>query len=136
MRDAKLHAVVAQTQVKRYKTRQLRSTFRNLYVEKVNSAVARRTFGRQNVQNTPCLEHFWKLRCSKSARRCGAAVARSTVRSQNVQSTPCSEHSWQLRCSKGARRCGTKHMSKSKCTKHTLLGALLAVEMFKRCTPL
>jgi hypothetical protein len=42
----------------------------------------------------------------------------------------------QLRCSKSARRCGTKHISKSKCAKHTILGALLEVAMFKKCTPL
>ena len=33
-------------------------------------------------------------------------------------------------------RCGGKHISKSKCAKHTILGALLEVEMFKNCTPL
>ena len=33
-------------------------------------------------------------------------------------------------------RCGAKHISKSKCTKHTRFGPLLAVEMSKRCTPL
>ena len=39
--------------------------------------------------------------------------------------------------------CGAKHISKSKCTKHTILGpllevemSLLAVEMSKKCTPL
>ena len=35
-----------------------------------------------------------------------------------------------------ARRCGAKHISKSKCTKHTMLGPLLEVEMSKKCTPL
>ena len=25
----------------------------------------------QNVQSTPCADHFWKFRCRKSARRCG-----------------------------------------------------------------
>ena len=65
-----------------------------------------------------------------------AVVARSTFRSQNVQNTPCSHHFWKLRCRKSARRCGTKHISKSKCTKHTMLGPLLEVEMSKKCTPL
>ena len=65
-----------------------------------------------------------------------AVVARSTFRSQNVQSTPCSDHFWKLRCRKSARRCGAKHISKSKCTKHTSVGPLLAVEMSKKCTPL
>ena len=41
-----------------------------------------------------------------------------------------------MRCRKSARRCGAKHISKSKCTKHTILGPLLEVEMSKKCTPL
>ena len=48
-----------------------------------------------------------------------AVVARSTFPSQNVQSTSFSDHFWKLRCRKSARRCGAKHISKSKCTKHT-----------------
>ena len=132
--------------------------------EKVHAVVARSTFPSQNVQNTPGSDHFWKLRCRKSARRCGAkhilkskvlkkrrsrttfgswdvkkvhaVVARSTFPSQNVQSTPGPDHFWKLRCRKSARRCGAKHISKSKCTKHTILGPLLEVEMSKKCTPL
>ena len=65
-----------------------------------------------------------------------AVVARSTFRSQNVQNTPWSDHFWKLRCRKSARRCGAKHISKSKCTKHTILGPLLEVKMSKKCTPL
>ena len=63
-------------------------------------------------------------------------VARSTFGSQNVQNTPVSNHFWKLRCWKSARRCGAKHILKSKCTKHTILGPLLEVEMLKKCTPL
>ena len=40
--------------------------------EKLYAVVARSTFRSQNVQNTPDSDHFWKLRCRKSARRCGA----------------------------------------------------------------
>ena len=61
-----------------------------------------------------------------------AIVARSTFRSQNVQNTPTPDHFWQLRCRKSARRCGAKHISKSKCTKHTTFGPLLEVEMSKK----
>ena len=131
--------------------------------EKLHAVVARSTFPSQNVQNTPAPDHFWKLRCRKSARRCGAKhiskskctkhtilgplleveiekvhafVARSTFRSQNVQNTPFSDHFWKLRCRKSARRCGAKHISKSKCTKHTIHGPLLEVEISKKCTPL
>ena len=65
-----------------------------------------------------------------------AVVARSTFPSQNAQSTPASDHFWKLRCWKSARRCGAKHISKSKCTKHTSVGPHLEVEMSKKCTPL
>ena len=65
-----------------------------------------------------------------------AVVARSTFRSQNVQNTPGSDHFWKLRCRKSARHYGVKHISKSKCTKHTRFGPLLEVEMSKNCTPL
>ena len=84
-----------------HKTHQVRTTFWSCDVEKVHAVVARSTFPSQNVQNTLGADHFWKLRCRKSARRCGA-----------------------------------KHISLSKCTKHTRSGPLLAVEMSKKCTPL
>ena len=170
------------------KTHHSRTTFGSWDVEKVHAVVARSTFPSQNVQSTPFSDHFWKLRCRKSARRCGAkhiskskctkhtilgpllevemskkctplwreahfqvkmykahhsrttfgswdvekvhaVVARSTFRSQNVQSTPFSDHFWKLRCRKSARRCGAKHISKSKCTKHTTYGALLDIQI-------
>ena len=185
----------AHFEVKMYKTHHSRTTFAISDVEKVHAVVARSTFPSQNVQNTPFSDHFWKLRCRKSARRCGAkhiskskctkhttfgpllevemskkctplwreahfqvkmykthqcrttfessdlekvhaVVARSTFPSQNVQNTPFSDHFWKLRCRKSARRCGAKHISKSKCTKHTTFGPLLEVEMSKKCTPL
>ena len=40
--------------------------------EKLHAVVARSTFGSKKCQSTKCSEHFWKLRCGKSARRCGA----------------------------------------------------------------
>ena len=91
----------AHFEIKMYKAPQLRTTFGSCDVEKVHAVVARSTFPSQNVQNTPASDHFWKLRCRKSARSCGA-----------------------------------KHISKSKCTKHTMLGPLLEVQMSKKCTPL
>ena len=41
---------------------------------------------------------------------------------------------WEMK--KIARPCGAKHIWKSKCTKRTILGPLLEVEMSKKCTPL
>ena len=63
-------------------------------------------------------------------------MAQSTSRSENVQSTPFSDHFWKFRSRKSARRCGAKHISKSKCTKHTRSGPLLEVQLSKKCTPL
>ena len=59
------------------KTPHVRSTFGSWDVEKVHAVVARSTFRSQNLKNTTCSEHFWKLRCRKSARRCGANTFRS-----------------------------------------------------------
>ena len=63
-------------------------------------------------------------------------VARSTSASQRLQSSSGPENFWTLRCRKIACRCGAKHICKSKCTKHLSFGALLEVEMSKKCTPL
>ena len=76
--------------------------------EKLHAVVARSTFRSKHVQNTPFSDQFWKLRCRKSARRCGA----STFRSQNVKSTRGLDQFWKLRCRKSARPCGPKHISK------------------------
>ena len=65
-----------------------------------------------------------------------AVVARSTFPSEKVQNTWVLEHFWKLRCRKSARRCGAKQISKWKCTKHTMVGPLLEVEMSKKFTPL
>ena len=89
----------AHFQVKRCKTPGSRTTFGSWDVEKVHAVVARSTFPSQNAQNTPWSDHFWKLRCRKSARCCGA-----------------------------------KHISKSKVQKTDGYGALLEVEMSKKCT--
>ena len=62
----KVHAVVA------HKTPHAWSTFRSCDVEKVHAVVARSICPSQNAQNAKCSDHFWKLRCWKSARRCGA----------------------------------------------------------------
>ena len=58
----------AHFQVERYKAPGSWSTFGSCHVEKVHAIVARS----QHVQNTPWSDHFWKLRCRKSAPRCGA----------------------------------------------------------------
>ena len=154
----------AHFQVKMYKTHQLRTTFGSWDVEKVHAVVARSTFRSQNVQKHtilgPLLEVKMLKKCTplwreahsqvkmyktlgvrttfggSDVEKVDAVVARSTFPSQNVQNTPCLDHFWKSRCWKSARRCGAKHISKSKCTKHTSSGPLLEVQMSKKCTPL
>ena len=130
----------------------------------MHAVVARSTFASQNVENTSAPDHFWKLRCRKSACRCGA---------KHISKSKCTKHTtvgpllevqmskkctplwreahfqvkmykthqvrttfWKFRCRKSARRCGAKHISKSKCTKHHMFAPLLEVRMSKKCTPL
>ena len=123
----------ADFQVKMYKTHQLRTTFGSWDVEKVHAVVARSTF-----QSPKCTKHTSARTTfgSCDVKKVHVVVARSTFPSQNVQNTPASDHFWKFRCWKSARRCGAKHISKSKCTKHTILGPLLEVQMSKKCTPL
>jgi len=65
-----------------------------------------------------------------------AVVALSAFASEKAKRASRSGRFWKLRCRKSARGCGAKHMSKSKCTNHTMLGPLLEVETSKKCTPL
>ena len=62
----------AHFEVKMYKAPHVRATFGGSDVEKVHAVVARSIFRSQNVQSTTCSRHFWRFRCRKSARRCGA----------------------------------------------------------------
>ena len=62
----------AHFEVKMLNTLGVRTTFGSCDVEKVHAVVARSTFPSQNVKNTRGSDHFWTLRCRKSARRCGA----------------------------------------------------------------
>ena len=70
-------------QVKMYKTPGARSPFGSWDVEKVHAVVARSTFPSQNVQNTSASDLFWKLRCRKSACRCGA---------KHISKSKCTKH--------------------------------------------
>ena len=75
----------------------VRSTFGSSAVQKVQAVVVRSTFGTQNVQNTSVSEHFWNLRCWKSARRCGTKHI-SKLKCAKLQCNSASEHFRKLRC--------------------------------------
>ena len=99
--------------------------------EKVHAVVARSTFGSQNVQNTPWSDHFWKLRCRKSARRCGA---------KHISKSKCTKHQGfgpLLEVVMSKKCTPLWHEAHFQvCTKHTIVGPLLEGEMSKKCTPL
>ena len=118
----------AHFQVKMYKAPHARTTFGSCDVQKVHAVVAQIEMYKTH--------QVWTTFGSWDVEKVHAVVARSTFRSQNAQNTPGSDHFWKLRCLKSARRCGAKHISKSKCTKHTRVGPLLEVAMSKKCMPL
>ena len=62
----------AHFEVKSVKIWQLWSSFRSWDDEKLHSVVERSTFSSKNAHITAGPGHFWKLRCRRSARRCGA----------------------------------------------------------------
>ena len=88
----------AHFEVKMYKTPQLRSALKSCDVEKVHAVVARSTFPSQNVQNTPRSDHFWKLRCRKSARRCGAKRISKWKCTKHTRSGPLLEAKMSKKC--------------------------------------
>ena len=120
----------AHVQVKMYKTPHGRTTFGSCDVEKVHAVVARSTFPSENAQSTTCSDHFWRLRCRLS-KKCTplwreAHFQVKMYKTHHVRSTFGGSD---VDFRKSARRCGAKHISKSKCTKHTMFGPLLEAQM-------
>ena len=88
----------AHFQVKMCKAHQVRTTFGSWDVEKVHAVVARSTCWSQNAQNTPVSDHFWKLRCRKSARRCGAKHISKSKCAKYTRSGPLLEVEMSKKC--------------------------------------
>ena len=151
----------AHLQVKMYKTPQLRTTFGSCDVEKVHAVVARSAFPSQNAQSTPLSDHFWKLSCGKSARRCGAKHISKSKCTKHHMFAPLLEVRMLKKCtslwceahvevkmykaphvratfggSDVEKVHGAKQISKSKCTKHSMFAPLLEVRMSLRFTTL
>ena len=99
--------------------------------EKFHAVVARSTFPSQNVQNTSASDHFWKLRCRKNARRCGAKhISKSKVLTGGLG--PLLEVEMSKKCTPLWREAHFEVKS----VKNWRLGPLLEVAMSKKCTPL
>ena len=99
------------------------------------------TFPSQSAQSTLAVS-FGALLKVELSKKCTPLwhtdTAHSQVTSQSVQNTSASGQFWKWSSRKSARLCGAKHIAKSKpkCTKHVSFGALLKVELSKKCTPL
>ena len=57
--------------------------------EKLHAVVARSRFRSEKVQNTSAPDHFWKLRCWKSARRCGAKHISKSKCTKHIKTPQC-----------------------------------------------
>jgi hypothetical protein len=93
-----------------------------LQVGSKQNLVTRRC-GAKHISKSKCAkpfsDHFWKLRCRKSARRwTGKQIPKSKCKKTAGFGALLDV---ELRCRKSARRCGAKHISKSKSTNSTTL---------------
>ena len=126
----------AHFQVKRYKTPQRRTTFGSCDVEKVHAVVARSTFPSQNVQNTSASDDFWKLRCRKSARRCGAKhISKSKVLKTGGLG-PLLEVEMSKKCTPLWREAHFQVKSVKNWRSRTTFGSWDVEKVSKKCTPL
>ena len=85
---------------KRYKTPQRRTTFGSWDVEKVNDVVAPSKFRSQNVQSTRGSDHFWQLRCRKSAWRCFAKHISKSKDTKHLSAGPLLEVEMSKKCTR------------------------------------
>ena len=123
----------AHFQVKMYKAPQRRTTFGSCDVEKVHAVVARSTFGSQHVKNTRGSDHFWKLRCRKSACRCGAKHISKSKCTKHNSSGPLLAVAMSKKCTPLWREAHFKvKMYKTHHSRTTFGGS----QMSKKCTPL
>ena len=126
----------AHFQVKMYKTHHSRTTFGSWDVEKVHAVVERSTFPSQNVQNTSASDRFWKLRCRKSARRCGAKhISKSKVLKTDGLG-PLLEVEMSKKCTPLWREAHFQVKSVKNWRSRTTFGGSDVEKVSKKCTPL
>ena len=123
----------AHFEVKMYKAHQHRTTFGSWDVEKVHAVVARSTFRSENVQSTPAPDHFWKLRCRKSAGHCGAKHISKSKCTKHYMFAPLLEVQMSKKCTPLWREA---HFEVKTLKTPRVLGPLLEVQMSLRYTAL
>ena len=100
--------------------------------EKLHAFVARSTLRSQNVQSTTWSDHFWKLRCRKIARRCGAKHVSKSKYTKHQGFGPLLEVQMSKKCTPLWREA---HFE-VKIHKTHHVRTTFGIEMSKKCTPL
>ena len=132
MRDEKLHTVVARSTFpsQNVQNHAILGPLFDVQLSKKCTPLWREAHFQVNMYKTSRSDHFWKLRCRKSARHLGA---------KHISKSKCTKHAgfgplFAFRRRKSARCVGLKHVSKSKCAKHDMFGPLFDVQMWKKWT--
>ena len=102
--------------------------------EKLHAVVARSTFPSQNVQNTSGPDHFWKLRCRKSARRCGAKYISKSKCTKHLSSGPLLEVAMSKKCTPLWREAHFQVKSVKNWRSRTTFGGSDVEKVSKKCT--
>ena len=104
--------------------------------EKLHAVVARSTFPSQNVQNTRGSDHFWKLRCRKSARRCGAKHISKSKCTKHLSIGPLLEVAMSKKCTPLWREAHFQVKMYKTHHSRTTFGGSDVEKVSKKCTPL
>ena len=120
----------AHFQVKMLKKRYSLSAFGSWAVEKVHAVVARSTFSSQNAENYLMLGALLEVELLKKCRRCGA---KHIFKSKCVSHAGGTFGSWAVEKVLSLWR---DAFSSQNARKYLMLGALLEVELLKKCAPL
>ena len=126
----------AHFEVKSVKNWRSQTTFGSWDVEKVHAVVARSTFPSQNVQNTSASDHFWKLRCRKSARRCGEKHISKWKCTKHTRFGPLLEVAMSKKCTPLWREAHFQVKSVKNWRSRTTFGGSDVEKVSKKCTPL
>ena len=144
----------AHSEVKMLKNWRVWTAFVSSDVEKMHAAVAKSTFGSENVKKLTSSEHFLKFWCRKLWSNSEVKMCKM-YKTWRVWTTSVRAHvekmhaavaevkmlkNWRPRStfwSSDVESSGAILKSKcTKCTKHDVFGPLLYVLMLKKCTPL
>ena len=104
--------------------------------EKLHAVMARSTFRSQNVQNTSAPDHFWKLRCRKSARRCGAKHISKSKCTKHLSFGPLLEVEMSKKCTPLWREAHFQVKMYKTHHARTTFGGSDVEKVSKKCTPL